>query len=672
MAFCDDKRKWLHAQLIIRSRDNSNDLFSISSLDATSALTIPDLANSDKIFVRTEDCTQFTTAPALWSVDLQDMPDESPGFFYFRPTVEDLEQSFVEVSSYEDVINEANRRVFVYNLIAVFDSNDLVNGDPICVTTGPPDSVCPGFYDVVVDDLSSIVFRWSEQAALTEIGCCDIPLDDPGNPGEPPTEIRDCSRLWFVNSSGSGSNREWFLKYYDTDPPEPGEAFISRGIIVKTAQSEDLDYFYDIAWDDRDYLWALCSFGLRRILPGRASILPETTGFAQVNSYASVEVLSGSEQWNAIFNTTTGGTGLPEVAGGKPSMSFSQDSGKMFVQAGDYLFELTYIDDNSWRVSRASGALGLAGNIDNSNSDGLGDLAFDTFNRCYCNSAGNLATIDFSDGASFGNRTIVGANNALAGVTGMDYILDLASGDFITLYGVNNSGELFEINRDTGETNTISGINIGSNVTGMSSCQAGEDLRSYESPIFPGVTPWVFVLDASGSMDNQGTGSTVRATLLVDELISYITTYVQNGERMVFWRFSDSWTSSGELTNIQDAVNWLSGPYGSNISGPTNFCEDGNTGSAGDGIYNILRNNIPFKSCIVVGDGQFNSSSVCTTVSQIEQYITDFMNFAVRGSSPLLDPSFTIRAVGINPDSGLSNLEAVGRAGGGGFESWTG
>ena len=36
-----------------------------------------------------------------------------------------------------------------------------------------------------------------------------------------------------------------------------------------------------------------------------------------------------------------------------------------------------------------------------------------------------------------------------------------------------------------------------------------------------------------------------------------------------------------------------------------------------------------------------------------------------------LDPDFTIRAVGVNPTSGLDNLELIGEVGGGGYIAWT-
>tara|TARA_B100001778_G_scaffold334977_1_gene350092 strand:+ start:14395 stop:16383 length:1989 start_codon:yes stop_codon:yes gene_type:complete len=661
MPACDEQRKWFHVRFNIQNRSGGSNIFSISSVGND----LDDINNSDVIFARYDDCSVLTAVPAAWD------SNEAPGWFYFRPTVAQLDGSdpdfsgdaFVDVSSYEDVIDEANRRIFSYELLVAYDSGDTVAGEILCVSTGPPDTLCTedgGVYEEIIDELNSVVFRWPEIDVLTEIGCCDIPLDDPGDPGDPPSEIRDCSRLWVIAKDGD----DWQLRYYDFEA-SPSQALISRGRITD-AEGGDVDNtWHDLAWDTRDFLWGLEENGLKRILPGEADVLPGTVdGLALAQPYATI---NGSTELNNLFSA-----GLTSTTfNGKPAMAYSQDQELLYIVAGDKLFELRFSDETTWDVTKVSGALGAG-------DDQLGDIAFDTFGNCYCVFNDNLATIDFTSpaGAGFGAIAPVGNNdNLLASVTGLDFILDLGSGNFISFYGVLSAGTLYEINRSDGTRTTVSGVNLGPNIVGMSSCQAGEDLKSYEVPFFPGATPWCFVIDSSGSMSIPGGGTIPREELVVRDLTAYINDFVEDGEQMSFIQFAGLFSDIATFTNKADAINYLQTQYrdrDTDFSG-TDFCtprtEPGNpyNGNTFEQIFNVPAdgNGRKLRACVVIGDGEFIDAG-CSG-SGLISYMEDIMARAAIE----LDPDFTIRAVGVNPSTGLENLEIIGAVGGGGFISWT-
>lgn len=663
MTACNGQRKWFHVRLNIKDRADNSDIFSITSVSSN----ISNIGNSDFIFARNDNCNVLTSIPAAWN------PNESPGWFYFRPTVAQLNGSdpnfdkdaFVDVSSYEDVIDEYNRRIFSYDLLVAYDSSDILDTDILCVTTGPPDTLCTengGIYKRIIDNLNSVVFRWPQIDTLKEIGCCNIPLNDPGSPGDPPTAIRECSRLWVIAKDGD----DWQLRYYDFEKPS-FQSLISRGKIVDIDGINTENTWHDLAWDTRNFLWGLEEKGLKRILPGKEDILPGTVGgIALAQPYATINDSSG-----ILTNLFSSGLSS-SLYNGKPAMAYSQDREFLYIVAGDRLFELKYINETTWDVTKVSNAIGAG-------SDQLGDIAFDTFGNCYCVFNGNLARIDFTSptGSGFGSLSLVGnTNGLLSSVTGLDFILDLASGNFITFYGSLSSGTLYQINSTDGTRSIVSGVNLGPNIVGMSSCQAGEDLKSYEMPFFPGETPWCFVIDSSGSMGSPGSGTTNRDDLVISELKKYINDFIEDGEQMSFMQFAGLYSDIKTFTTKADAINYLENEYRDALTyfQETNFCTPRDApsnpyfGNTFEQIFDIPvdSNGRKLRSCIVIGDGQFNDSG-CTGPG-----LVSFMEGIMNRAAIELDPEFTIRAVGVNPSTSLSDLNTIGSVGGGGFISWTG
>jgi hypothetical protein len=663
MASCEDFRKWFHVRFAIQNRSNGNDIYELTSVSND----LGDIANSDKIFVRYQDCSSLSAPPRAWD------PDESPGWFYFRPTVADLEQAFVDVSSYEEVVDETNRRIFVYELIATIDSSDTIGGSTFCNATGPPDALCPDgndIYDRIVDDRNSVVFRWPEIDVLTEIGCCRIELDDPGDPGDPPTDIRDCSRIWAIIKNGNDHE----LRYFDFEAPF-SQALVVRGRIVNAAGIEGDPIWLDLAWDTRDFLWGLEKFGLRRILPGRASLAPDVSGIAQAQDYATftgdANLLS---QLTDLFTAGLDDGGIL----GKAAMSYNQTLESLFIAAGDKLFELKYVDETTWQVTKVSGTLAAG-------EDGLGDLAFDVFGNCYCVLDDDLAEIDFESptGAGFGQLTPIGNGGLLRSMTGMDFILDLAGGEFISFYGAISAGQVYRIDRFTGEREILSGVNLGPNVVGISSCQAGEDLRAYEIPFFPGDTPWLFIIDGSGSMSRTNSCIT-RENLIRRDLPEYIDQYVEDGEIMAFVFFGGGFSRPFVTSDKEAAKRHITEEYRSaanNQPSGTYYCDPGGTDfcqpvccgrtftsvilEVNQEIINLSNGQEKLNACMFIGDGEFVDNVPCQGNA-----LRSFMQNAMAAILPQVSPGFVVRTVGIQPTSGLQNLQIVAEEGGGDFESW--
>jgi len=662
MASCNTQRKWFHINFSIKDRSNDSSIFSISSIDDNDYDVIN---NSGIISVRTDACAALTSTPAAWE------PLEAPGSFYFRPTVAQLDGTdpdfpsndvFVDVESYEGVIDESNRRNFEYEIVVAYDSSDEFDGEPTCTTTGPPNTECDeGAYETILDDVRGLTLRWPTVPFLTEIGCCNIELDEPGTDDDnPPTDVQDCARIWVIASDGS----DYSLQYYDFDAIS-SEALISRGKIVDTGGIGITNEWHDLAWDDRNVLWGLEKNGLKQILPGNEDFLPVPgiNGQAIALDYATLIDTEGS-----LTSLFASGLESPSFDG-KPAMSYSQEQNKMYIYAGDMFFELSYINATTWEVIKSSSILGLGSDV--------GDLAFDASGNCYCSTSDNLSIINFSDsvGQGFGTIATIGSSSELSGIIGMDFILDLDSGDFLTFYGVHNTGTLYEINTADGSKSSVPGVSFQGTVVGMSSCQAGEDLRSYEVPIATGDGPWFFMISLTNEMAQQGSGLSTRIAAIKSELTTHITNNILDGEQISFMTMTDGNPPSGNgggfsavttVTSIADATTFIDNMTVSSFSPDgISFC-----GSLGV-IFDLPappspNQNERLKSCtIIVG-----SDVQCLAFDQTPPTPAEYTQSIMDRAAIELDPNFFISTVVVNPTGSLTNLIEVSAAGGGIHTVW--
>lgn len=665
MASCNTQRKWFHVNFSIKDRSNDSTIFTISSIDDNDYDVIN---NSGIISVRTDACTTLTSTPAAFEIL------EAPGIFYFRPTVAQLDGTdpafpsndvFVDVESYESVIDESNRRNFEYEIVVAYDSLDTFDGEPICTTTGPPNTECDdGLYETTIDDIRGLVLRWSTVPFLTEIGCCNIELDEPGGSDDDPTGVQDCARIWVIALNGF----DYSLQYYDFDATS-SEAHISRGKIVDTAGAGINLEWHDLAWDDRNVLWGLEKNGLKQILPGNEDLLPVPgiNGQAIALDYA---ILTDTEG----LLTSLFATGLDSfLFNGRPAMSYSQEQKKLYIYAGDMFFELSYINATTWKVTKSSSVLGLGLDV--------GDLAFDASGNCYCTSISSrttmgLSTINFLDPVNqgFGTLTSSIGDDDFTGIIGMDFILDLDTGNegFLTFYGVHNTGILYELNTADGSKSVVPGVSFQGSVVGMSSCQAGEDLRSYEVPIATGDGPWFFLISLTSDMAQQGSGLSTRLGAIKSELTTHITNNMSDGEQISFMTITSGNPDFGGFSNVTtvttvlDATNFIdSMTVSSFASDGINFCAS---------LLPIFSLPVPpspnenerLKSCTIITGSDIQCLFFDPPIQTPGEYVMSVMAQAAID----LDPNFTISTVAVNPTGSLTNLIEVSTAGNGIHTVW--
>jgi len=634
MGICDFERKWWHARLEIEDQNNS--------VKSTHTTVDPDDAGAiadSTITVRVDNatCEVQSNPPAAWD------STKAPGWFIFRPTVDalggDSSGSIVAVSTYEDVINIDNRRVFRFTLLAAYDSIDVD-----CTTTGPPDTHCPEFAEETLDDLSSIVFRFTATEFIDELGCCDIPVVPPDPPGPGPGLIRECFRLWFI-VEGDGADIKPHLYSWNLEL-DPSEALVDRGAIddAIVALSAEREY-HDLAWESRNFLWGLEKDGLKRILPGN-----DTRNAIGVPA-ATIQYLSTD-----IFPI--------DSSLGRPGMSYNQNNGRLYIYANNRFYELEPTADNAWTVTKESS--GTLGDTD------AADIAFDPFGNAYSIYNSNLSLINYADPPpSFGISTYVQDNSAFDTFRGMDFALDIGSEDFASLYGVTSSGQIFVVDKETAATTVLTGANIGETAVGMSSCQAGEDLRVFPFPFYPGEAPWAFWVDISGSMFQVGTGSQIRMTLVKSRLTDFVQQFVEDGDQMWLCTFGDGFGAT-ETNSKQAALDWVAA-LPSDTNQATNFCAQGRAfPSLWSGTYGTST----LRSVVVIGDGVFgdcNPTDNLPTPPDGGGQPANFEELVTRGYAVARDlhdtPNFTIRAVSVNnPD--VSSLETLGTLGLGGYYIW--
>lgn len=612
-----EPRKWWHTTLRILDRQSQLKT-SITTVDPADAA----VNASDYISAYRASCETRDIPPPAWDTE------QSPGTFIYRPSLDDIGgvsgNNYFVPQNYDQVVSLNNRFIYEYQLRYAYDSTDVD-----CTTVGPPDTHSSTVFDTEQDLEHGAVFYFPALPYFDQIGCCDIPLSDPGDP-IPPGEINECYRVWGIVLDGS----DYHLYSWDFSE-DPGEELVDRGVI-RSAGLGTLT-FHDIAWDDRDKLWGLEEDGLRQILPGSS-----TTSAVALN-YATVNDNFGGAAVDALFPINASSDGYP-------GMSFNQHNEKLYISANNHLFELEKVSDAVWNIVRYQ-SLG-------SGSE-LRDLAFDPYGKCYCVFDDNLCTINF--GNAFGTITPITTDDSFASVTGLDFVLDFDHSQLVNLYAVDTSGQIYEVNYNNGSMSAVSGATFGSTAVGASSCQAGEDPRIPSFPFDPGSSPWMFMLDMSGSMSALTPNGLSRWQTLVDGMVAFLENNVRLNEEMVIITYSSNYTVSPRYVfrtqaDIEAAVNYVQGL--AVPSGGTNFCANGPFNQT------FLQNYQGIKSIVVVGDGGFTS---CPSGQALRNYVQQVYDFAVANGNPDL----VMRGVGIYPDNlGREHLTIIGEVGGGGYTEW--
>lgn len=608
MPVSDGKRKWWHISLDLEDR-NLSVLQNITTIDETNINSNADSSISARLL----DCSGTVPIPArAWDAS------ESPGYFIFRPNIETLDSVFVDVSSYDEVINLDNRRVFRYKLRAAYN-----NLDDACSAIVPND-LDPAIIETQIENVRSIVFRMAEIQFLDTIGCCSIAASDTPDPLPEPGIVSECTRLWYIVDDNDASH----LYSYDI---ESGESVDRGSIHWPYGGGTYILKYYDIAWDDRNYLWGLEENGLTRILIGSSSVSAYAINYANINNPFS-DIASP-------FPIIT-----PSVAA-YGALSYNASNGKLYMFSNRRLWELQSVNDTEWEVSRVSYELG--------ENENLGDLAFGVDGECYCFHNNKLATISFAPDSvlPFGFIQYVGDGGEFSNFVGLDFIAEVNNPGIVTLYGVKTTGQLYVIDPATAEKVIYSGDSFGDVTVGLTSCQAGEDLRTMPFPFFPGRSPWLFMIDTSGSMAGS------RLERVKSTLISFLSSHVNLGDKIAIMPFGDTFDLFGprEMRDTDDVAEAAEFINSLSASGNCNFC------SAFTEAGNLITFN-DFLSVIVIADGQFADCG--SSQSQINANLLSRWQ-VIQGNNP----GISLYSVGLQADI-EDSLTYLGSIGGGGYVRW--
>ena len=611
------KLKWWHGTMQVLDRSNAlrAQMSSISDLNAA-------INANPRITARIDgDCTQVNIPVKAFSSD-------APGRFLFRPSLSDLGGSSGGVfipSDYNSIVSIENRFIFDYRLNIAFDDTDTD-----CNTAGPPNDVDPQSRFSAREDTRSLILLFPPIPLISTLGCCNIAVANPGAPLSA-GQVLECSRIWFLSSSLTAPH----LYSFDFQEP-PGEQLIDRGEVASSGLGTLS--FYDLAWDDRNYLWGLEENGLRQIIPG------DSNSVAAAMSYSVITDSFNGSALSALF---------PIDASLLGTMKYNQNNSHLYIIANATLFELAKTTASTWNITRY---VSLGSNII------VKALSFDIFGRCYCIFNNDLALLDFDD--SFGTISRITTNQSMSNISTLDFVPDLSMTGTVTLYGTdsvtdpNGHTQIYTIDPGSGSQTYIGDLRDLPNILAMTSCQAGEDASGPAFPFETGDSPWIFMVDGSGSMLGNN-----RWDTLVAGMQSFLDEKVNLGDKMVIVLYNQSdnptvspfyeFVTSGD---IDAAKSWIESQV---PTGQTNFCIHGPFNTT------FLSQYTGIKNIIVIGDGGFTDCPADATQK------ADYFSSIITAARANGNPDLTVRAVGIFPDtSGRQDLTILGNAGGGGYTEW--
>lgn len=611
MPVSDTARKWWHIEVGLEDR-NTTVLETLTTIDPGNVNT-----NADpNISARLLDCSgTIPIPPRAWDIS------ESPGYFTPRPDIEQIGSAFKDVDSYEQVINIDNRRVFRYHLRAAYNNVDFD------CTAIVPNVMDPADINIRIENVRSVVFRIAEMELIEELGCCEIEISDPPDLLDAPGSLVECSRLWYIVDEGDSSH----LYSFDVDE-SLGSAIIDRGVINFPFGDGiyELNY-YDLAWDNRNFLWGMESNGLTRLLIGDSSVSAYAMDYAPItNPFSSTAepfpiTLPASQAYGAL--------------------AFNQNNNKLYMFCNRRFWELQSTSETEWEVTNVSYEFG--------ESELLGDIAFGPDGQCYCFHNNKLSTIIFEPTESqiFGFLRYVGDGGEYSNFIGLDFIADVETPDQATLYGAKEAGQLYIINTENANKSLYSGASLGDIAIGLTSCQAGEDLRTLPFPFYPGQAPWVFMLDTSNSMSGE------KIERIRTSLLDFVSSYVRLGDELSIISFNTTFSQFGPrvMQNSGDVEDIVAFINGMTVTGKSNFCA----------AFTELGNPVTYhnvSSVVVLSGGQFEDCG--SNQTEVNENISTLWE-AVRTNNP----TATLYSVGILP-SAEASLVHLGSIGGGGYVRW--
>ena len=627
-----NKRKWWHGTFSIIDRESNVILKQFTSIDSSNPYSnaLPSVIFAYSNF--NTDCATSIDIPVPSFDELL-----SPGYFLFRPSLEDLGNSVVDINTYQEAINLNKRRIFEFKRNAAYNFNDTD-----CSST-EPNYVDSFVYNTITNSLNSNVFRYPVLPLYSQIGCCEVELSTPTENLPVLGEIDRATRVWYITYNSS----TLIYSLYSYDFSLLSNALVFKGDIDISRAGENIVIF-DITWIPSDNsLIAICQDGFRRLSPGDSSnsaILGDLIPLNfDVQGYSLFPISSLDAtlykcviEYNIYDNFVYVFAPLSNESNSFSSpylYRFSYNSSGMRLEYWNYI-----------NLMISSTDYFLGGLAFSSNENGPEGIAYCIFDH-------NLSTIGIQDGANFGAITQVGSGDLLASMNTLSFVKnsDLQIDENV-LYTTTYPGQLFLVNPSNGVATSISS-SINALAIGSSSTINGEDTRVSPFPFLLGKSHWLFMVDISSTMS---TGN--RLNKVKNALISMLRTYVRYGDKITIMWFNDSSNKfSKELrtyVDVNEAINTINTyfiPYGG-----TQFC---------GAFSNISQNFSDLKNIFIISDGTFDdcgtSSSVweanlASTIASIRQ-VNAGVNFTT---------------VGVSINSGKEKLQFIAQQSGGIYVDW--
>jgi len=620
------RKKWWHGTLFIKNRDNDILLTELSTIDASQ----PNTNDDPNIFAYADqavNCMDPVSIPVPAFLS-----ETAPGYFLFRPTVEDLEDCIVDINTYQDAINLNNRRVFQFERQSAYNPTDID-----CTATEP--TVVDSFvYETIINNQNSNVFRYPVIPSYNQIGCCQVELSSVGTELPSSTSGGRQTRLWYILHNETTD--VYSLVSYDF--ALLSTALVSRGNI-DMSQAPVGTKLYDITWISVDNtLIVLASDGVRQLFPGSASsdaVLGDIINIQDIN------------QDGVVFP-------VDQASNIKPCMEYNHYSNNLYVFTGKtvgtatspVIYKLSYlnatfsIQQYAWLYTYPT----------------LGELAFSSQNHAYVIIDSDLWNLDLSQ-SRFGTATPVYQDPPNSPTTAAPHLLgNMQTVNFAAnpdeaittnvLYSSNVIGQQFRVDTVTEATTLISGAIVGGSVVGSTTTLAGEDVRVLPFPFFPGKSPWLFMVDISSSMAGS------KITKIKNALISFVRTYVRQGDKITVLWFRDSNDRITKdlvtYTDVNEIVNYIN----------TNFVTASTTSNFCGAFANIAQDFNDLKNLIILSDGTFDDCG--TTTAQWQENLTAAVN-----SIQLQNPQVVFRVIGVSAID-ESRLNYIATASGGIYMRW--
>lgn len=629
-----NKKKWWHETLTIRNRDSGDAIVTLTTVNPADPSENANPAIINAYGTYNVDCASAVEIPVP-SFD----PVLSPGYFLFRPSIDDLEEAIIDIQTYQEAINLNKRHIFEFTRNAAYDQDDT---DCSGVSPNQIDSLP---YEVVTNSLNSNVFRYPELPLYTQIGCCQVELSIPGVDLPLPGRIGRATRVWYISYDGSQ------YSLYSYDFALTTSALVFRGNIDLPIV---ITKIFDLTWLPIDNsLVILTDSGIYRLSPGDA------TNDAIIGNKIEIQGITNTNM--AFFPMTSTETSLY-----KCSFEYNYFNNllyaflPMYITAGSLTFvypvflKLRYESNHFAFVSfsyvsqmmadPAADDKSIGGFVFSQNSDPLGIYNDNlSYLRIVDNQFSNLERVTTEDPSA----------DLLAGMTTLSFAThpDAQISDN-RIYATNAAGQLFSVNASLGSANSLSD-SLGASPIGCTTTLNGEDSRIQPFPFILGQSHWLFMVDTSSTMAGN------RLPLVKQALIDMLTDYVRYGDKITVMWFSDTYGKiTKELRTYSDAnevITFINTYFITPASGLTNFCNP---------FSNISQDFTDLKGIFILSDGTFDDCGTSTPDWQLS--LSSSVSSILSANSGVV---FT--TVGVRVSSGTEKLEYIAQVSGGVYTNWT-